>query len=52
MYCPECGEYEVLFENYEEGKMHICPKCGEEVDWDAEYADQKPIVEKYSYKIA
>ena len=52
MYCPECGEYEVLFENYEEGKMHICPQCGEEVDWDAEYAEQKPTVEEYSYKIA
>lgn len=52
MYCPECGEYEVLFENYEEGKMHTCPKCGEEVDWDAEYADQKPTAEEYSYKIA
>ena len=51
MYCPECGEYEVLFEDYEEGKMHFCPKCGEEVDWDAEYADQKPTVEEYSYKI-
>ena len=30
--CEECGEDVVSIEEYEEGKVYVCPECGEVVD--------------------
>lgn len=31
-YCEECGEDVVSIVEYEEGKVYVCPECGEVVD--------------------
>lgn len=35
LYCEECGELIATMDEYEEGKIYICPECEEEIDLSA-----------------
>lgn len=51
LYCPECGEEVVLFDEYDPNQKYYCPECGEEIDLSSEYEESKPAIENITLKI-
>ena len=42
--CEECGMDVVAIDEYEAGKIYICPECGEEIDLSEAFEEYSPVI--------
>lgn len=51
LHCDECREEVVRYDEYEPGKIYICPECGEVVNLTEEYEKYTPEINEITFKI-
>ncbi len=49
--CEECGESVVVTEEYEKGKIYVCPHCGYENNLEDQYEEFVPEITKETYVV-
>ena len=49
--CEECGMDVVAIDEYEAGKIYICPECGEEIDLSEAFEEYSPVIAEEEFCI-
>ena len=49
--CEECGMDVVAIDEYEAGKIYICPECGEKIDLSEAFEEYSPVIAEEEFCI-